>query len=119
MEWQTQRIFHSFLVQYDYHTIVSKSYCTEILMLRYTYDVSGGVDMSIKNIKTQSLDIILETMISTVGESKDEVFEIEEQCRRDFEALTKELEDIRVRVAFVITENDLLDKKARLARKRL
>jgi len=88
-------------------------------MLRYTYDVSGGVDMSIKNIKTQSLDIILETMISTVGESKDEVFEIEEQCRRDFEALTKELEDIRVRVAFVITENDLLDKKARLARRRL
>ncbi|USK69987.1 sensor histidine kinase [Peribacillus asahii] len=75
--------------------------------------------MSIKNIKTQSLDIILETMISTVGESKDEVFEIEEQCRRDFEALTKELEDIRVRVAFVITENDLLDKKARFARKRL
>ncbi|MFJ8266879.1 sensor histidine kinase [Peribacillus asahii] len=75
--------------------------------------------MSIKNIKTQSLDIILETVISTVGESKDEVFEIEEQCRRDFEALTKELEDIRVRVAFVITENDLLDKKARFARKRL
>lgn len=75
--------------------------------------------MSIKNIKTQSLDIILETMISTVGESKDEVFEIEEQCRRDFETLTKELEDIRVRVAFVITENDLLDKKARFARKRL
>lgn len=88
-------------------------------MLRYTYNVSGGIDMSIKNINTQSLDSILETMISTVGESKDEVFEIEEQCRRDFEALTKELEDIRVRVAFVITENDLLDKKARLARKRL
>lgn len=75
--------------------------------------------MSIKNFDVKALDNILEEMIKTVGDSKDSIFEIEEQCRRDFETLTKELEDIKVRVSFVIDENDSLDKKARFARKRL
>ena len=75
--------------------------------------------MSIKNFDVKALDSILEEMINTVVDSKDSIFEIEEQCRRDFETLTKELEDIKIRVSFVIDENDSLDAKARFARKRL
>lgn len=75
--------------------------------------------MSIKNFDVKVLDNILEEMIKTVNDSKDSIFEIEEQCRRDFETLSKELEDIKTRVSFVIDENDSLDAKARFARKRL
>ncbi|MFP3508795.1 sensor histidine kinase [Peribacillus sp. SIMBA_075] len=75
--------------------------------------------MSIKKVDAKALDKILETMVSTVSESKDEVFDIGEQCRNDFESLTKELEDVKIRVAIVITDSDALDSKARFARKRL
>ncbi|MFF2287604.1 sensor histidine kinase [Peribacillus butanolivorans] len=75
--------------------------------------------MSIKKVDAKALDKILETMVSTVSESKDEVFDIGEQCRIDFESLTKELDDVKIRVAIVITDSDALDSKARFARKRL
>lgn len=75
--------------------------------------------MSIKNFDIKALDKILEDMIQTVGESKQSIFEIEEQCRRDFESLAKELEEVKARVSIVIDENDKLDAKARFARKRL
>ncbi|MFE4140617.1 sensor histidine kinase [Peribacillus sp. YIM B13472] len=75
--------------------------------------------MSIKKVDAKALDKILETMVSTVSESKDEVFDIGEQCRKDFESLSKELEDVKIRVAIVITDSDALDAKARFARKRL
>ena len=45
--------------------------------------------MSIKNFDVKALDKILDEMIKTVGDSKDSIFEIEEQCRRDFESLSK------------------------------
>jgi len=72
-----------------------------------------------KKVDVKALDMILETMISTVGSSKDDIFEIEEQCRKDYESMAKELEQIRVRVGDVIEESDILDTKARFARKRL
>ncbi|MGW6299146.1 sensor histidine kinase [Peribacillus butanolivorans] len=75
--------------------------------------------MSIKKVDAKALDKILETMVCTVSESKDEVFDIGEQCRKDFESLTKELDDVKIRVAIVITDSDALDSKARFARKRL
>ena len=75
--------------------------------------------MSIHKVDAKALDKILETMVSTVSESRDEVFDIEEQCRKDFESLTKELEDVKIRVAIMINDSDSLDSKARFARKRL
>ncbi|MFJ7510652.1 sensor histidine kinase [Peribacillus simplex] len=75
--------------------------------------------MSIKKVDAKALDKILETMVSTVSESKDEVFDIGEQCRKDFESLSKQLDDVKIRVAIVITDSDALDSKARFARKRL
>ena len=38
---------------------------------------------------------------------------------KDFESLSKELDDVKIRVAIVITDSDALDSKARFARKRL
>ncbi len=75
--------------------------------------------MSIKKVDAKALDKILETMVSTVSESKDEVFDIGEQCRKDFESLSRELDDVKIKVAIVITDSDALDSKARFARKRL
>lgn len=75
--------------------------------------------MSIHKVDAQALDKILETMVSTVNESRDEVFDIGEQCRKDFESLTKELEEVKVRVVTMIDNSDSLDSKARFARKRL
>ncbi|WP_180954403.1 sensor histidine kinase [Bacillus sp. V5-8f] len=75
--------------------------------------------MALNKVDAKALDKILETMVSTVGESKSEIFEIEEQCRRDFEELTKELEEVKRQVAITIAEGDSLEVSARFARKRL
>ncbi|MBA9026713.1 MULTISPECIES: sensor histidine kinase [Bacillaceae] len=75
--------------------------------------------MSLKKMDVKALDMIVETMITTVGDSKVEIFEIKEQCLRDFEEITKELEEVKIRVAIVIEECDVLEKKAKLSRKRL
>ena len=75
--------------------------------------------MSLKKMDVKALDMIVETMITTVGDSKVEIFEIKEQCLRDFEEITKELEEVKIQVAIVIEECDILEKKARLSRKRL
>ncbi|WP_409252032.1 sensor histidine kinase [Bacillus sp. SCS-153A] len=75
--------------------------------------------MSIKKVNTKMLDNILEQMIDTVGRSKDDVFEIGEQCRQDYESITKELKVIKESVFKVIQEGDELERKSRFARKRL
>lgn len=75
--------------------------------------------MAVRKVDAKALDGILETMVGTVGSSKSEIFEIEEQCRRDYVDVTQELEDIRKKVAFIIREGDELESKARLSRKKL
>lgn len=75
--------------------------------------------MKIKKINTKTLDEILEKMIETVGESKNEIFRISEQCRRDFDTLSEELNTIKQQVHKVIDEGDLLDGQVRQARKNL
>ena len=75
--------------------------------------------MTLKNFDTKALDHILEKMIETVGNSKDEVFRIGENCRQDFEAISEELKEVKLQVARTISEGDHLDTQARFARKRL
>ncbi|MDM5209311.1 sensor histidine kinase [Cytobacillus kochii] len=72
-----------------------------------------------KKFDTKSLDLILEKMIETVGTSKNEIFRIGEQCRKDYETLTEELKDVKVMVIKVIDEGDRLESQTRFARKRL
>src|SRR5574342_489409 len=75
--------------------------------------------MEIKMFDTKALDHILEKMIETVGNSKDEIFRIAEECRSDYESITNELRDIKWKVAQIISEGDHLDSQVRTARKRL
>nr|WP_232353824.1 sensor histidine kinase [[Bacillus] enclensis] len=65
------------------------------------------------------LDLILEKMVETVDHSKDEIFQIGEQCRNDFEDLNNELTEVKEMVIKVIDEGDELTRKSRLARLRL
>jgi two-component system, NarL family, sensor histidine kinase DegS len=75
--------------------------------------------MAIKKFDTKALDLILEKMIETVGDSKDEIFRIGEQCRTDYESITNELKEIKRKVAQIINEGDKLDAQVRRARLRL
>ncbi|WP_035322912.1 sensor histidine kinase [Peribacillus kribbensis] len=73
----------------------------------------------LKKVDNKALDSILETMVDTVGQSKNEIFHIGEQCRQDFSAMSAELIEIKARVVRIIDEGDTLEKNARFARKRL
>ncbi|MDQ0269104.1 sensor histidine kinase [Cytobacillus purgationiresistens] len=75
--------------------------------------------MSIKKFDTKALDLIVGKMIETVGTSKNEIFRIGEQCRKDYETLTEELKDVKHMVIKVIDEGDRLEGQTRFARKRL
>ncbi|PSL48560.1 two-component system sensor histidine kinase DegS [Salsuginibacillus halophilus] len=66
-----------------------------------------------------SLDQIIEQMLSTVEESKEQIFEISEQSRQEYETLTQELEQVQAQVGETIDRVDALEKNARLARNRL
>lgn len=72
-----------------------------------------------KKFDTKTLDFILQKMVETVGNSKDEIFRIGEQCRRDYETLTDELKDVREMVVKMIDDGDKLEVQSRFARKRL
>ncbi|WP_077214823.1 sensor histidine kinase [Bacillus dakarensis] len=72
-----------------------------------------------KKLDTKTLDLILDKMVETVGNSKDEIFRIGEQCRMDYESLTDELKAVRDMVAQIIDEGDKLETQSKFARKRL
>ncbi|WP_442596358.1 sensor histidine kinase [Neobacillus sp. D3-1R] len=75
--------------------------------------------MSKKKFDSKLLDQILNNMIDTVGNSKDEIFQIGEQCRKDFESISEELKEVKILVLKIIDDGDKLDAQVRLARKRL
>ncbi|MBP3040160.1 sensor histidine kinase [Bacillaceae bacterium Marseille-Q3522] len=72
-----------------------------------------------RKFDTKMLDHILERMIDMVGNSKDEIFRIGEQCRQDYESISEELEDVKQMVLKVIEEGDRLEVQTRFARNRL
>jgi two-component system, NarL family, sensor histidine kinase DegS len=78
-----------------------------------------GCTVSLKKINTKLLDVILEKMVDTVDQSKDEIFHIGEQCRNDFEELQRELAEVKEMVIKVIDEGEELTRKSRYARIRL
>lgn len=75
--------------------------------------------MNIKKFDSKTLDLILQKIIDTVGTSKDEIFRIGEQCRKDYETLTEELRDVKHLVVKTIDEGDRLEIQTKFARKRL
>lgn len=75
--------------------------------------------MKIKDFDTKALDEIIEKMMDTVGNSKKEIIEIGEKCRKDVVLLTDELKEIKHEVLDTIQEGDSLEQQARFSRKRL
>ncbi|UOQ45718.1 histidine kinase [Halobacillus salinarum] len=74
-----------------------------------------------RNRKTgdKALDFIINEMVDTVTNSKDEIFQIGEESRSEFENLNKELNDIKQQVISLIDEGDKLEQKVRFSRMRL
>ena len=70
-------------------------------------------------LDAKRLDDILSTMVKTVNSSRDEIFEIGEQSRRETESLMKELETLKEKVTETIKEHDELTETAHKARAHL
>lgn len=70
-------------------------------------------------IDIASLDVIFNRMLETITSSKDDVFIISEQSRRNFEEMQQELEVVRHEIKIIIDESDNLEKLLQLSRQRL
>ncbi|WP_066192247.1 MULTISPECIES: sensor histidine kinase [Gracilibacillus] len=67
----------------------------------------------------RKLDYIIDEMVNTVENSKDEVFGIAEESRKEYELLTEELASLKHSVLEKIRENEQLDKQSALSRQHL
>ncbi|MHA6252376.1 sensor histidine kinase [Oceanobacillus sp. CAU 1775] len=67
----------------------------------------------------KAMDRVIEDMLSAVQHSKDEIFNISEDSKREYELLQNELQDTKQLVLDYIEQGDLLEKKVRDSRKRL
>ncbi|MDT8858798.1 histidine kinase [Alkalihalobacillus sp. MEB130] len=68
---------------------------------------------------TKVLDQIIDQTLDTVGQSREQIYQIEEQSRNELTALERELIEVRTKVAEVIDKTDQTQMYARLARSRL
>ncbi|ADH98538.1 sensor histidine kinase [Salisediminibacterium selenitireducens] len=68
---------------------------------------------------TKSIETILDRMMEMVSSSKEEIFEIGEQSRTEYEELKKELSTIQQDVIHLIDEQDQAEIRSRFARNRL
>lgn len=67
----------------------------------------------------KALDTVIDEMIDVVENSKDEIFNISEAARTDYEALEKELSLTKEKVIKHIDDGDKLQQKVRFSRQRL
>ncbi|QHE53605.1 sensor histidine kinase [Pontibacillus sp. HMF3514] len=75
--------------------------------------------MSESKIGEKALDSIIQEMVDVVTNSKDEIFQIGEQSRTEFEQLSSELNDTKKQVIEMIDEGDKLERQVRFSRMRL
>ncbi|WP_101843021.1 sensor histidine kinase [Halobacillus sp. Marseille-P3879] len=67
----------------------------------------------------KELDDIIKDMVSTVTNSKDEIFQIGEDSRGEYDKLHQELESIKHQVVGLIDKGDEIERKVRSSRLRL
>jgi two-component system, NarL family, sensor histidine kinase DegS len=75
--------------------------------------------MSTKKIDVKVLDEILEKMVKTVDGSKEEIYKIGEESRKQYEEMLMELKDIKIKIQETIDKSDKLEVRTRFARQRL
>jgi len=74
--------------------------------------------MAVK-ISEKALDHVIDEMIDVVENSKDEIFNISEEARKEHEHLVKELKDTKEKVLQHIENGDRLEERVRFSRQRL
>lgn len=67
----------------------------------------------------KALDSIFDHLITTMEQSKQEIFAISEQSRQSYEEMKDQLEEVRTNISRVIKAGDVLEEKTRTARRRL
>ncbi|PYZ92776.1 histidine kinase [Salipaludibacillus keqinensis] len=67
----------------------------------------------------QSIEFILDKMMDMVGKSKEEIFEIGEESRNEYDNLKRELSDIQKKVIKMIEQSERTELHSRFARNRL
>ncbi|MCT2537244.1 histidine kinase [Aquibacillus koreensis] len=72
-----------------------------------------------KKADEKIIDQIIDEMIDTVENSKDDIFSIGEESRKEYEKLKEELKQIKEEVVHLIEEGDRLEVKVRISRNRL
>ncbi|MRG84794.1 sensor histidine kinase [Salinibacillus xinjiangensis] len=75
--------------------------------------------MSSSKVENGMLNHILDEMVKVVNNSKDEIFEIGEQSRQEYERIERELAGVKEQVVQVIDKGDQLEKKVKQYRIRL
>src|SRR5688572_14516497 len=70
----------------------------------------------IQKINVKSIDEIREEMIETVTSSKSDIFQISEQCRKDYDNMTSELRTIKEMMVKLIAEEERLQEQVLKAR---
>lgn len=65
------------------------------------------------------LEKIIDNTLNTVGDSREQIFEIGEKSRQELESLKRELGEVRLKVAALIEKTDKTQLYARFARSRL
>lgn len=75
--------------------------------------------MSESKIGEKALDSIIQEMVHVVTNSKDEIFQIGEQSRTEFEQLNNELNETKKQVIEMIDDGDKLERDVRFSRMRL
>lgn len=71
------------------------------------------------NNNKQTLETIIVQMKDTIRSSKEQIFEICEQTRQEYETLESELKDTRWKVSEIIQQTDEKRRRAQVARNRL
>lgn len=79
----------------------------------------GDLLMTTRKMDKQTLDEVMNNMITTVIDSKSQVFDIVEDTRSEYERLRIELEEVKVQVVEKIENTARLDLLVRAARQKL
>ncbi|MBB5173771.1 sensor histidine kinase [Texcoconibacillus texcoconensis] len=66
-----------------------------------------------------NLDEILDKMLETVGDSKEQVYDIHEETEREYKQLQQELKQVQAQVVEVIDDAEKMEVHSRFARNRL
>lgn len=73
----------------------------------------------LKKFKDGALDSVIDEMVEVVGNSKDEIFEISEEARKEHSTLLREIEITKERVLEYINSGNKLENEVRGSRKKL